>query len=99
MTAYALTLEFPLKAPNSQLDTESGVLRIRRNDGSEIVRYIDRPHRRGFTVEGPDTRGSYLVRYAASGDELNSTGQTSVEFDVHDRDGRRISQTRVLDTP
>lgn len=99
LTAYALTLAFKVRSPGSQLDTESGVLRILRDDGSETLRYIDRPHRPGFTVEGPDARGAYQIRYAARGDDLNRTGRTAVEFDIHDRAGRKIAVARVFDTP
>ena len=50
-------------------------------------------------MEGPDARGTYVSRYAARGDELNSTGKTSAEFDIHDRAGKRMAETRVFDTP
>lgn len=99
LTAYALTLEIRLRSPDSPLDAESGVLRIKRRDGSQTLRYIDRPHRPGFTVEGPDARGAYVIRYAARGNELNSSGKTPVEFVIHDRAGRRMRETRVFDTP
>ncbi len=99
LTAYALTLELQVESPGSPLEPESGVLRIQRRDGSETLRYIDRPHRPGFTVEGPDVRGTYLIRYAVQGDELNSTGKTPIEFVIHDRTGKRIAEARVLDTP
>lgn len=99
MTAYALTLELRVRSPVSPLDAESGVLRIRRRDGSETLRYIDRPHRPGFTVEGRDARGTYVIRYAARGDELNSTGKTPVEFVIHDRTGKRLAEARLFDTP
>lgn len=99
MTVYALTFELQVLSPESPLEGESGVLRIQRRDGSETLRYIDRPHRPGFTVEGPDARGTYVIRYAVQGDELNSTGKTPVEFVIHDRTGKRIAEARVLDTP
>lgn len=99
LTAYALTLELQVRSPGSPLEAESGVLRIQRRDGTETLRYIDRPYRHGFTVQGPNAQGTYVIRYAVQGDELNSTGRTPVEFVIHDRRGKRMVEARVFDTP
>lgn len=99
LTAYTLTLELKIQPRGIELDAESGLLRIQRDDGSEVVRYIDRPHRPGFTVDGPDARGAYLIRYHTRSNELNRTGKTTVGFEIHDQNGKRIAVTRVFDTP
>ena len=85
--------------PPDDLDADTGVLRLRRSDGTVTSRYIDRPGRPGFTLSGPEPDGVYRVRYEPSGDELNSIGETEVEFMIYDHGGHAHHASTVLETP
>lgn len=99
MTIYVAPIELTLARPADDLDLESGVLRIRRDDGSIRSVYIDRPIRSGFTITGPEPDGYYRVRYLPGGNELNPTGTTEVEFVIHDLAGNRHEKFLTLQTP
>ncbi len=99
LTVYETLIELTIARPPDDLDTESGVLRIRRSDGSIRSIYIDRPHRPGFTITESEPDGYYQVRYRPSGNELNSTGTTEVEFVIHDMAGYPHYATTTLETP
>lgn len=99
LTVYELTIELHVSSPLSPLDPESGVMRILRTDGSPLVRYINRPHRPGFILDGPEADGDYRVEYRANGDDINSDGTTVVEFEIYDLAGKRYTTARTFDTP
>lgn len=99
LTVYESPIELSIARPPDDLDLESGVLRIRLADGSTRSVYIDRPHRPGFTITGPEPDGFYTVRYRPSGNELNQTGTTEVEFVIHDMAGYPHYATVTLETP
>lgn len=99
MAAYELTIEMQVQAPGAILDPETGVLRIFRSDGSPFVRYIDRPHRPGFTLGVPDPQGNYRVRYTLRGDEVNAEGTTLVEFEIHNLSGEAFKARSTFETP
>ena len=78
------------------LDAESGVLRIKRDDGSSSVVYVDRPNRPGFGLVGPQPDGYYYVIYRPNGNELNRTGSTDIEFTIYDRTGQKQGRTLLI---
>ena len=98
-TVYQALIELALAPGASGLKPETGVLRIRRSDGSLTTVYVDRPNRSGFTLtdRGPD--GGCRVRYTPKGDELNPTGTTDVEFLIYDTAGNPHHASATLDTP
>ncbi len=99
LTVYEAPIELQFPAPPDELDRDTGVLRIRRSDGTSTAVYIDRPGRTGFALSGPETDGLYRVRYLPTGNELNPTGTTTAEFSIFDVNGRRPEAVIVLDTP
>ncbi len=92
-----IVLQFP--APPDELDRDTGVLRIRRSDGTSTAVYVDKPGRPGFTLSGPEPDGVYRVEYLPKGNELNPTGTTEAEFTILDVNGRRPEAAATLDTP
>lgn len=99
LTVYETSVELILARPSVGLDLESGVLRVRRTDGSMTSVYIDRPHRPGFMISGPEPDGSYRIRYQPKGRELNPVGTTEVEFVIYDVAGRPYRVSSTIDTP
>jgi hypothetical protein len=99
LSIYQSLVDLRIVRPPDDLDPETGVLRIRRTDGSSTAVYINRPNRPGFIIEGPGPDGYYRVTYPPSGDELNKTGTTDVEFTIYDLAGQRHTVTKTLDTP
>ena len=98
-TVYVAPIELSLARPPDDLQPETGVLNIRRSDGTSTSIYIDRPHRPGFSITGPEPDGYYRVRYVPSGTELNPIGTTEVEFVVYDTAGHPHYASTTLDTP
>ena len=99
LDVYQTRIELSLTRPPTDLDPESGVLRILRQDGTVSTIYVDRPGRPGFILTGPEPSGYYTVTYVPDGDELNATGTTRIEFSIHDLSGQRHESTVLLDTP
>jgi len=99
ITFYQSQVDLRIVRPPDDLDPETGVLRIRRADGSSTAVYVDRPGRRGFKIDGPGPDGYYHVTYAPSGQELNKTGTTDVDFTIYDLVGQRHTVSQTLDTP
>ena len=99
LAAYQVEIELSLVRPPDDLEPDSGVLRIRRDDGVVTSVYIDRPGRPGFALTGPDADGYYRVRYTPTGGQLNPVGKTEVEFVIYDLAGHRHRVTAELDTP
>ena len=99
LEVYVAPVELTIPQPSDDLDSETGVMRIRRGDGSITSVYIDRPGRPGFTIIGPEPAGLYTVRYLPWGDELNASGTTEVEFTIYDRSGQAHYAAVTLETP
>ena len=99
LTVYQAPIELAVVRPPDDLDPESGVLRIRRADGSTSTVYVDRPRRPGFAIAGPEPDGYYRVSYLPSGDELNPVGTTEVEFEIYDTAGFPHYASTMLETP
>jgi hypothetical protein len=99
LAVYQSVVELEVIRPPDDLDAPSGVLRLRRADGSSTPVYLDRPDRRGFTMTGPEPAGVYRITYRPRGTEINATGQTDVDFTIHDTAGQRHTETVTVDTP
>jgi len=99
LVTYESLVEFAIARPPVDLDPDSGVLHIRRSDGSTSSVYIDRPHRRGFTISDPEADGLYHIRYRPDGVEVNSTGTTEVHLTIYDLAGQPHEDSINIDTP
>ena len=99
LTVYEAPIELRIPRPPDDLNPETGVLRIRRSDGSVTSVYIDRPHRPGFTMTGPEPDGHYRIHYVPKGNELNPIGTTEVELVIYDAAGNPHYASTTLQTP
>ncbi|MFQ5590812.1 MAG: hypothetical protein ACE5HE_06605 [Phycisphaerae bacterium] len=99
LTVYEAPIELIMPRPADELDPETGVMRIRRTDGSTTSVYVDKPGRPGFILAGPEPDGYYHVRYRPKARELNPTGTTEVTLTIHDVSGQRHEASVVVDTP
>ena len=99
LTAYRAAIELSIVRPPDDLDPDTGVLRLHKRDGSTKSFFVDRPGRRGFTVDGPTADGYYYFRLQPRGNELNTSGTTRVEIEVYDLSGRPHYAETILDTP
>jgi hypothetical protein len=99
LSVYEAPIDLSVARPPDDLDPDSGVLRIRRHDGSTTSVFIDRPTRPGFTMTGPEPDGYYHVRYTPHGDELNPIGTTDIEFVIHDVAGQKYEVPALITTP
>jgi hypothetical protein len=99
LTVYEVPIEFTMVRPPVDLDPETGVMRIRRSDGSIVRVYIDKPGRPGFTITGPDPEGYYRIGYVPSGNDLNPSGTTEVTLTIYDRTGTPHEAAQTIETP
>jgi len=105
LTIYQTKVEMKIVRPADDLDPESGVLRLQRLDGTAAPVYtgtpvyIDKPGRPGFRLDGPEPNGYYRVKYQPTGEQLNPSGTTEVEFSVYDLGGQRHVVSQTLSTP
>ena len=99
LTIYQTKVEMKIVRPADDLDPESGVLRLQRGDGAGTPVYIDKPGRPGFRLDGPEPNGYYRVKYQPTGEQLNPSGTTEVEFSVYDLGGQRHVVSQTLSTP
>ena len=99
LTIYQTKVEMKIVRPADDLDPESGVLRLQRLDGIGPPVYMDKPGRPGFRLDGPEPNGYYRVEYQPTGEQLNPTGTTEVEFSVYDLGGQRHVVSQTLSTP
>lgn len=98
-TAYEAPIQLTIVRPPDNLEPETGVLTIRRSNGTSRSVYIDRPHRPGFTITGPEPDGYYRIQYLPMGEELNSGGTTEVEFVIYDTANQPHYASTTLETP
>ena len=99
LTVYRIPIELRLLSPRDDFDPSSGLLKIRRSADETKTVYIDRPHRRGFRIYGPDEQMAYRIEYWPDGDELNPSGTTDVEFVIYDVSGTPHYVSKSLNTP
>ncbi|MFQ5415041.1 MAG: hypothetical protein ACE5E6_11345 [Phycisphaerae bacterium] len=98
-SVYQTTIELRVPAPPDGLVPDTGVLRIRRADGTTSSVYAERAGRPGFRIARPPAHDAYAVHYRPQGNELNPTGETVAEFTIYDTTGTAHSVSAVLPTP
>lgn len=98
-TAYEVLIELRIVRPPDDLDPETGVLRLCRDESTCTSVYVDMPDRPGFALTGPHPDGYYRVRYQPTGNELNPSGTTDVRFTIHDRSGQQHYASSTIETP
>jgi len=98
-SVYQAVVDFAMEGPPENLDPDTGVLRFRRGDGSISSVYVDRPNRPGFELTGPQPDGRYQVFYRPTGEDLNHTQTTDVDFTIYDRSGQPHNVSLTLETP
>jgi len=99
LTAYQSVVSFRLTRPADDFDPETGVLKLRKPDGTTTSVYVNRASRRGFLLEGPEPSGYYRVLYEPRGREVAATGKTDVTFTIYDVAGQRHVEQLEIDTP
>ena len=99
LLVYQSAVELHLDGTGDELDLETGVLRLRKLDGTMHTVYADRPGPKGFSLAGPDRSGKITVTFSPDGDMVNPTGTTDAEFSIQDRSGRRIAGVQRIKTP
>ncbi|RME40958.1 MAG: hypothetical protein D6788_02275 [Planctomycetota bacterium] len=100
LIVYALSIDLPIPPPSAPLDPESGVLRIAgEGGGKETKVYLERPHRPGFRLIGPDEQGGYRIRYEPPAEMLPAAGTVRAEFTVYDVAGKAYTVSRTLPVP
>lgn len=99
LTVYRSVVELELPRPPDDFDPQTGVLRLRRLDGTTTSVYLQRSGRHGFALRGPEPDGRYRITYYPKGHEVNPTGKTDVTFTIYDVSGRRHVKTLQIDTP
>ncbi len=98
-TVYESLIEFTVVRPPDDLDPETGVIRIRRADGTTKSVYVDKPGRPGFVMSDPGPDGFHHVTYRPRGTELNPTGTTDVTLTIYDRSGQAHHAALTVETP
>jgi len=99
LDVYQSDIRLRMPSPPDDLDLETGVMRIYRDDGSNTSVYIDRPGRPGFTITGPGPDGFYEINFQPAGHMVNNHGTTKVDFLIHDLAGQRHGLSVTIDTP
>jgi hypothetical protein len=99
LLAYQSVVELTLTAGAEDLDFDTGRLVLRKTDGTATPVMRARPPMAGFTVEGPDAKRQYTVRYEPTWEQVNLTGTTAVEFTVLDRAGHEHRAAADILTP
>ena len=99
LEVYQAPILLSVPQPALPLDPSTGVLRIRRSDGSTVSVFVATRLRPGFTLTEPGPDGVFEVRYIPRGNELNATGQTEVELLIYDKAGHPYRASATIDTP
>lgn len=99
LTAYQTVVRFKLPKPEHAYDMGTGKLTFRRSAGGNVSVFENRPPRTGFEISPENADGSRWVAYLPTGDQLNPTGTTDVEFTIYDVAGNRMTFTDTLETP
>ena len=99
LIGYERPIRLTLPAPAAEWEPATGVLRIRRDDGTVTSVFVERGDRPGFRLSGPDADGGHQVDYVPKGSELNATATTPVDFVIYDTAERKYEAGLILDTP
>ena len=89
MLIYQSAVELTLTPGADDFDFGTARLIVRKADGTASAVAAARPPVGGFTLEGPDEKGVFTVRYEPKWDQVNLTGTTQAEFTVYDLAGRQ----------
>ncbi len=99
LDVYQCEVRLRMASPPDDLDIETGVMRIYRDDGSNTSVYINRPGRPGFRITGPGPDGFYEITFKPAGHMVHNHGTTKVDFSIHDLAGQRHDLSVTIDTP
>lgn len=99
LNVYQSVVRFKLPKPEDAYDMGTGKLTF-RCEGDRLVSVFEhRPPRNGFEISDENADGSRWVAYLPTGDQLNPSGTTDVEFSIYDVAGNRMTFTETLQTP
>lgn len=99
LSTYQCVVRFKLPKPEHAYDLGTGKLTFRCREGRNVSVFEHRPPRTGFEISPENADGSRWVAYLPTGDQLNPTGTTEVEFSIYDVAGNRTTFTDTLQTP
>jgi hypothetical protein len=99
LTAYQSVVRFKLPKPEHAYDLGTGKMTFHCEGDRLISVFEHRPPRVGFEISEESADGSRWVAYLPTGDHLNPTGTTDVEFSIYDVAGNRLTFTDTLQTP
>ncbi len=96
---YQSRIDYRFAKPQVDLDWSTARLVITKSDEKVSTVFMDRPARPGFTMNGPDQNGYYLIQYFPLADQVNKTGTTRAALKVLDVNGLEQSHEIEFDTP
>ena len=96
---YQSRIDYRFAKPQVDLDWSTARLVITTSDDKVSTVFMDRPARPGFTMNGPDQNGYYLIQYFPLADQVNKTGTTRAVLKVLDANGLEQSHEFEFDTP
>ncbi len=99
LTVYQSIVRFKLPKPEDAYDLGTGKLTFRCAEDRLVSVFEHRPPRVGFEISDENADGSRWVAYLPTGDQLNPTGTTEVEFSIYDVAGNRMTFTDTIETP
>lgn len=99
LRTYQSKIDYEFRKPQITLDWTTARLVITRRDGKVTTVFADQPHRAGFTMNGPDRRGYFHIRYFPVADQVNKTGTTRAALRVLDLNGVQQTYDFEFDTP
>lgn len=99
LRTYQSKIDYKFHKPQIALDWTTARLVITRRDGKVSTVFADQPHRAGFTMNGPDQRGYFHIRYFPVADQVNKTGTTRAALRVLDLNGVQQTYDFEFDTP
>ncbi len=99
LSFYQSVVRFKLLKPEHAYDLGTGKMTFRCEGDRLVSVFENRPPRVGFEISEENADGSRWVAYLPSGDQLNPTGTTEVEFSIYDVAGNRMTFTETIETP
>jgi len=99
LNVYQGVVRFKLPKPEDAYDLGTAKMTFRCAGDRLVSVFEHRPPRNGFEISDENADGSRWVAYLPTGDQLNPTGTTDVEFSIYDVAGNRMTFTETLQTP
>ena len=96
---YQSRIDHRFRGPQVDLDWATARLIIRRGEENVSTVFMDRPHRPGFTMNGPDREGFFHIQYYPLAEQVNKTGATRAALKVRDVNGLEQSYHFEFATP